>query len=92
VASGVSTIANLRLDAVELHHAVHPTALDGPLHCSLSPSSTKKAAAAARSSTTMPTCSMRWIVMCWTVATPRPSYSVPRLRDRWGLARSQLVL
>jgi hypothetical protein len=47
----------------------------GPSPCSLSPSSTKNAVAAARSSTTMPTCSMRWIVMRSTAATRRPSYS-----------------
>ena len=47
----------------------------GASPCSSSPSSTKNAVAAARSSTTMPTCSMRWIVMSSTV----PGYcrSVP---------------
>ena len=40
-------------------HRPRPT----PAPCSSSPSSTKNAIAAARSSTTMPTWSMRWIVM-----------------------------
>jgi hypothetical protein len=35
-----------------------------PSPCSTSPSSTKNSVADARSSTTMPTCSIRWIVMC----------------------------
>jgi hypothetical protein len=48
--------------------AVHPTPSTVPSPCSLSPSSTKNAFAAARSSTTMPTWSMRSIVMRSTVA------------------------
>jgi hypothetical protein len=39
--------------------------------------------ALARSSTTMPTCSIRWIVMRSIVATRRPSYSVSRLPIGW---------
>ena len=74
---------DLRPDALEPHHTVHPTALDRPLARSLSPSSTKNAVAAVRSSTTMPTCSKRWIVMRSMVATRRPRYSVPRLPIGW---------
>jgi hypothetical protein len=48
------------------------------------PGSTKNAVAAARSSTTMPTCSIRWIVMRLTVAThDSPSYSVSGLPIGW---------
>src|SRR5919106_4984947 len=51
--------------------STHPPST-GHSPCSLCPSSTKNAVAAARSSTTMPTCSIRWIVMRSTVAERRP--------------------
>jgi hypothetical protein len=54
----------------------------GPSPCSLRPSSTKNAVAAARSSTTMPTWSMRWIVMRSTVATRRPQLQRLSVADR----------
>jgi hypothetical protein len=57
----------------------------------LSPSSTKNAVAAARSSTTMPTCSMRWIVMRSTVATRRPQLQRPSVADRLVGTRRSLV-
>jgi hypothetical protein len=41
----------------------------GVSSCSSSPSSTKNATASARSLTTMPTWSIRWIVMCSMVGT-----------------------
>jgi hypothetical protein len=82
---------DLRPDALEPHHAVHPTALDRPLARSLSPSSTKNAVAAARSSTTMPTCSMRWIVMRSTVAERRPQLQRLSVADRLVGTRRPLV-
>ena len=57
-----------------------------------SPSSTKNSVAAARSSTTMPTCSIRWIVMCSMVRTRASQravcrYQGPSLRPRKALRR-----
>jgi hypothetical protein len=75
---------DLRPGALEPHDAVHPTALDRPPALQLSPSSTKNSVAAARLSTTMPTCSMRWIVMRSTVAERRPQ--LPRLSVADGYA------
>ncbi len=49
---------------------------------SLSPSSTKNAVAAARSSTTMPACSIRWIVMRSTLAERRPQLQRLSVADR----------
>jgi hypothetical protein len=51
-------------NAFESHHAVHPAALDRRLSLQLESSLTKNSVAAARSSTTMPTCSIPWIAMC----------------------------
>src|SRR5262249_909047 len=48
-----------------------------PSPCGSSPSATKNSVAAARSSTTMPTWSMRWIVMRSTVAERRPPTATP---------------
>jgi hypothetical protein len=59
----------------------------GPSPYSSSPSSTKNSVAAARSSTTMPTCSIRWIVMCSMVRIPGSSHGVVR-----RLKRPDLVL
>jgi len=53
----------LHPDALEPHHAVHPTALDLPFSLQRESEFDEDAVAASRSSTTMPTCSMRWIVM-----------------------------
>jgi hypothetical protein len=59
-----------------------PPRSTGPSPCSLSPSSTKKAVAAARSSTTMPAWSMRWMVMRSTVAERRPQPQRLSVADR----------
>ena len=61
--SGVSTIAySTRTPSSPTTRSTHPPSTC-PSPCSSSPSTTKNAVAASRSSTTMPTCSMRWIVM-----------------------------
>ena len=63
----------------------------GPSPCSLSASATKNAVAAARSSTTMPTCSMRWIVMRSTVAERRPQLQRLSVANRLVGTRPPLV-
>src|SRR5205823_8514675 len=73
----------LHPDALEPHHAVPQPPSTCPSPCRLSPSSPKNAVAASRSSTTMPTCSMRWIVMRSTQRNDGPSYSVFRLSIGW---------
>ncbi len=81
--SGVSTIAiSARTPSSPTTRSTQPPST-GPSPYSLSPSSPKNAVAAVRSSTTMPTCSMRWIVMRWTVRHGGPSYNVPRLPIGW---------
>src|SRR5439155_1089285 len=62
-----------------------------PSPCSSSPSSTKNAVAAARSSTTMPTWSMRWIVMRSTVAERRPQLQRLSVADRLVGTRRPVV-
>jgi hypothetical protein len=54
----------VRPDAVEPHDAIQPVAFGCPLALQLEPRSTKNRVAAARSSTTMPTWSIRLIVIC----------------------------
>jgi hypothetical protein len=52
--------------AVEPHDAVHPAALDRPRALQLEAEFDEELGCAARSSTTMPTCSIRWIFM-WSI-------------------------
>jgi hypothetical protein len=75
--SGVPTIAiSARTPSSPTTRSTQPPST-GPSPYSLSPSSTKNAVAAARSSTTMPTCSIRWIVMRSTVRS-RAVQEAPR--------------
>jgi hypothetical protein len=54
------------------HHAVHRTALDRPLVLQLESELDEERRHGREVVDTMPTCSMRWIVMRSTVATRRP--------------------
>src|SRR4051794_6933930 len=91
---------DLRPDVLEPPHAVYRTALDPPLAMQLeSELDEEPPSRPARSSTTMPTCSMRWIVMRSTPAGGRPQPSVSRLpigswerADHWSEETSDELL
>jgi hypothetical protein len=66
-------------DALEPHDTVHPAALDWGSARDSSPSATKNSVAAARSSATMPTWSIRWIVMCSPSSPGGPAWPLVSL-------------
>jgi hypothetical protein len=64
----------LRPDALEPHHAVHPTALDGPLALQPDSKLDEERRRGREVVDTMPRCSMRWIVMRFSDVKPRPAW------------------
>ena len=83
---------SVRPDALEPHDAIHPAALDRPLALQLESDSTKTSVAAGRSSTTTPTCSIRWIVMCSMVRNPGSSRCRARGLRAAGTDHAQAVV
>src|SRR5665811_337478 len=72
--------------------AVDPVALDLGRASRLQSNSTKNSIAAGRSLTTMPTCSIRWIVMCAMVSSSGSSHACGgELRDPTRGSPSALV-
>ena len=86
IASSISAVAvrglqhcDVLSDVVDPDDTLHPL-LIGPLPSSSMPSSTKNEIAASRSSTTMMTLSIRWIVMLGLLGVVRPRWPHPPLR------------